>query len=247
MNSNIKYIFQIIIFCLLLCIITFPQDKQPDHYLLAKNFILKNKLDTQRSFIMPDVTIDTSKWTKEIEDIIYSEKLEYTIRIINKIKSYESFLLTDHTNFRLHGNFSRFYIYNTDNRYYGYDEIDSDNVLQYINDYVMDYATADDFNKVIDLFNEVYFFPVKSISDTLIFFDTNNINEFKDLNGIVNFDDLLKFLNFDNIFSQNRVYKSIANDFIEYYRIFYFFKHSTFSIEQKLLLRLKVNQDSILR
>ena len=106
----------------------------------------------------------------------------------------------------------------------------------------MDYATVDDFNKVIDLFNEVYFLPMKSIYDSVIFFDTNNINEFTDLKGIVRLDDLLKFLNFDKIISQNRVYKKyIGNDFIEYYQIYYFFKNNTFSIEQKLLLRLRVN------
>ena len=59
--------------------------------------------------------------------------------------------------------------------------------------------TVDDFNKVIDLFNEVYFLPMKSIYDSVIFFDTNNINEFTDLKGIVRLDDLLKFLNFDKI------------------------------------------------
>ena len=147
MKSINKYVIQIITLCLILNIIIFPQDKQQDHYLLAKNFILKNRIETQRSFIMPNVTIDTSKWAKEIEDILHSDKLEYTIRTINKIKSYESFLLTDKTNFRLHSNYSQVYIYNTDNRYYGYDEIESDNILQYINDYVMDYATVDDFNK----------------------------------------------------------------------------------------------------
>ncbi len=242
MKSINKYVIQIITLCLILNIIIFPQDKQQDHYLLAKNFILKNRIETQRSFIMPNVTIDTSKWAKEIEDILHSDKLEYTIRTINKIKSYESFLLTDKTNFRLHSNYSQVYIYNTDNRYYGYDEIESDNILQYINDYVMDYATVDDFNKVIDLFNEAYFLPMKSIYDSLIFFDTNNTNEFTDLNGIIRFDDLLKFLNFDKIISQNRVYKKyIGNDFIEYYEISYFFKYHTFSIEQKLLLRLRAN------
>ncbi len=193
MRLKINYVFQVITFCLFLSIIIFPQDNQQDHFLLAKNFILKNRLDTQRSFIMPDVSVNSDKWAKEIEDILHSDKLEYTIRTINKIKSYESFLLTDKTNFRLHSNYSQVYIYNTDNRYYGYDEIESDNILQYINDYVMDYATVDDFNKVIDLFNEAYFLPMKSIYDSLIFFDTNNTNEFTDLNGIIRFDDLLKF------------------------------------------------------
>jgi hypothetical protein len=242
MKSKINFVIQIITLCLLLSVNILPQDNQQDHYLLAKNFILKNSLETQRSFILPNVAVDTDKWTKEIEDILHSDKLEYTIRTINKIKSYESFLLTDKTNFRLHNYYSQFYVYNTDNRYYGYDEIDSHNILKYINDNVLDYATVDDYNKIIDLYNEVYFFPMNTIYDSVIFFDTNNIDEFTDLKGIARFDELMKFLNFNKIISQNRVYKKcLGNDFIEYYLISYFFKNHTFSIEQNLLSRLRVN------
>lgn len=244
MKLKINYIIQIIIVCLLLNAIILPQDKQREHYLLAKNFILKNRIADQRSFIMPFDTANNEKWTREIEDILHSNKLEYTIRTINKIKSFESFLLTDETNFRLHFYHSQFFVYNTENRYYGYDEIDSDNIIQYINDNLLRDSTDDDLNKIIDLFNEVYFFPMKSVDDSITFYSGDNPEEFSILKQIIRFDGLLIFFDQQDVRYQRRVFKKYLGDnFIEYYEIFYWFKHNEMSITENLLLRLKAEQD----
>lgn len=242
MKSKINFAIQIITLCLSLSINILPQDKSQDHYLLAKNFILKNRIETQRSFIMPYDTADNQKWTKEIEDILHSDKLEYTIRTINKIKSYESFLLQDMTNIRLHLYYSQFYIYNTDNRYYGYKEIDSDNILDYINNHLLDNANDDDLNKIIDLFNEVYFYPMKSVDDSIIFYNGKNPEAFTVLDQIVRLDGLLTFFDQQDVRYQRRVCKKyLGDDFIEYYEIFYWFNHNKMSISENLLLRLKAN------
>ncbi|MBK7630569.1 MAG: hypothetical protein IPJ23_07695 [Ignavibacteriales bacterium] len=244
MKLKINFVNQIITLSLLVSVIIFPQDKQQDHSLLAKNFILKNRIDHQRAFIMPYDTADNQKWTKEIEDILHTDKLEYTIRIINKIKSLESFLLQDMTNTRLHLYYSSFYIYNTDNRYDGYDEIDSDNILDYINDHLLVNANDEDLNKIIDLFNEVYFYPMKSVDDSIIFYNGYNSEEFTILDDVVRLDGLLTFFDQQDVRYQRRVCKKYLGDsFIEYYEIYYWFKSNKMNISENLLLKLKADQE----
>lgn len=220
------------------------QNAGREHSQLAKNFILMNRLDEQKSFIMPYDTADNQKWTKEIEDILHTDKLEYTIRIINKIKSLESFLLQDMTNTRLHLYYSQFYIYNTDNRYDGYNEIDSDNILDYINDHLLDNTNDDELNKIIDLFNEVYFYPMKSVDDSIIFNNSYNPEEFTTLDHIVRLDGLLRFFDQEDMHYQRRIFKKYIDDsFIEYYEIFYWFKCNKMNISENLLLKLKADQE----